>query len=72
MHEREELVSKARLGLMTALLDWQRSPEVEQLTAAELLAIVVEQTQSTLGTILKYQIREERHGNTDTPGGWAE
>lgn len=66
LHQRETLVREVKNKLSRAFLDTFRDVE---LTNAEELKIVNEVSSDWIGSILKYQIRDERHGNTDTPGG---
>jgi type III secretory pathway component EscV len=70
LHERQQIVTEARMALMEALVEWAEQYE-EVLTPAEYLATLVGESTSVVQSNLKYQIRYERHGNTDTPGGWA-
>ncbi len=41
------------------------------LTTMEEIAVVGGALSGHLNTIAKYGIREERHGNQETPGSWA-
>ena len=66
LHQRETLVREVKNRLSQAFLDTFRGVK---LTNAEELKIVNEVSSDWIGSILKYQIRDERHGNTDTPGG---
>lgn len=66
IHQRESLVRDVKNKLSQAFLDTFKGAE---LTNAEELKIVNEVSSDWIGSILKYQIREERHGDTDTPGG---
>lgn len=66
LHQRETLVREVKNKLSKAFLDTFKDAE---LTNAEELKIVVEVSSDWIGSILKYQIRDERHGNSDTPGG---
>lgn len=61
-------VPEAADELMKATADLVKKYE---LTEAEQIRVVVAACQNWLGSIAKYAIREERHGNTDTPGGLA-
>lgn len=70
-HERERLVSAARISLSEKVSDWLREETTQELTDAEYISVVTDTlAQSVLGHT-KMMIRVERHGNTDTPGGWA-
>jgi hypothetical protein len=66
MHPREKLVREARSELQQILLDWAKRYD---LTTGEELSIIGSTLVSTVGNVGKYMIREERHGNMDTPGG---
>ena len=66
-HPRESLVSTARSDLSGTIARWQADHD---LTEAETTAILVEQLAGAVGGIAKYQIRFERHGDYDKPGGW--
>jgi hypothetical protein len=41
------------------------------LSTGEEIRVVTAAISSRLGTVAKYMIREERHGDTGTPGGLA-
>jgi hypothetical protein len=64
-HPREVLVQEAELNLREAILK-----VTKDLTEAESLRVVNSVMSSHIGSVAKYAIREERHGNTETPGGW--
>ena len=67
LHKREQIVREAELKLRQAMLDiWKES----DLTDAEMLRIVAACFGDHVAGHAKYDIRMERHGNTDTPGGW--
>jgi hypothetical protein len=68
IHEREKPVREAECELRQAILDVEKKHD---LTEAELLRVVNGVCSETIGSIAKYHIRFERHGDTDTPGGWA-
>lgn len=70
-HERERLVTGASLALTDAVLEWRRSEEVKDLTMPELLSVMQSVLGDQISGELKYAIRFERHGNFDTPGGFA-
>jgi len=67
IHPRERLCMKAESRLRMAIL---KLDEEFELTRLEHLQVL----QTVLGDVIlnacKYGIRQERHGNTDTPGGW--
>ena len=64
MHERESKVRLAQVELETLILE--KANELD-LTDVELLQALTSAMQSSL----KYMLRVERHGDTDTPSGWA-
>jgi hypothetical protein len=66
LHPRELECNKARHDITKAILD---AVEKYGLTTAEQLRIVNAVSFEWIGGIAKYAIREERHGNTETPGG---
>lgn len=66
LHPRERVVRQAQLDLMEALNDWQRDHE---LTDAEYVSLVANELGSRIGSLTRMQIRTERHGTTDKPGG---
>lgn len=68
IHPRERIVTEARLELMNAINDIRKKYE---LTTGEHMQVVNSELSSVFGSIAKYSIREERHGNSETPGGWA-
>jgi len=61
LHPRTQIVAKAGYELCSALLS---IIEKHQLTYGEVTAILADQLQMNA----KYQIRNERHGNSDEPG----
>lgn len=67
IHPREKLVSEAERKLDEVLLEIRKS----DLTEYEFLQVVIGTTSEFLLRMTKYQIRYERHGNTDKPGGIA-
>lgn len=67
-HPREKRCVEAEVALSSAILDITQKYD---LTEAESLRVVNAACSSWVGNLAKYSIREERHGNTDTPGGWA-
>jgi len=68
LHKREKPVKEAELALRERLLNWEKD-WIEKLTTAEYLSVLVRVLSETLQSILKYAIRQERHGNTNKPGG---
>lgn len=70
VHERERTVTNARLKLSDAVRDWEDTEEYEALTEAEALQVLMSVFSDRILGWTKYQIRFERHGDHDTPGGW--
>jgi hypothetical protein len=66
MHSRETVVREAELKLKRALLE-----AIKDLTEAEGLRVVNAVMSSHIGSVAKYAIREERHGDPEKPGGLA-
>lgn len=64
IHEREVKVRRASAELETMILQKARE---EDLTDVELLQALTSAMQGSL----KYMLRRERHGDEDTPSGWA-
>lgn len=50
-------------------MDWMSEDDSKQLTEAELLTVLIGELSRMAQSTLKYQIRFERHGNYDDPGG---
>ncbi len=67
LHSREIEAQKAQVELENAVLGWRRNHV--DLTMAELISILTHVFSSHLGSIAKYAIRHERHGDADKPGG---
>lgn len=69
IHERESLCRQAEAELRTAVIGVTTGKTCQKLTTLELLQVMQLVFNSDLQNVLKYAIRYERHGNTDTPGG---
>jgi len=69
IHTREAIVHKAERALDTAISLWKA--EHRDLTTTELLSVMNHIFSSAVGVIMKHLIRQERHGDSDKPGGWA-
>ena len=69
VHKREKIVTQARIDLMEAVIQWAGKHE---LTDCEFVSVINSVLSDQLGSWAKYKIREERHGNTNTPGGRAD
>jgi hypothetical protein len=67
IHPREKNVKKAEQLLLDAIAAMNDL----ELTTVERLKVVNEVLCGEVSGILKCEIRYERHGNTDKPGGWA-
>lgn len=70
IHEREVRVEKASADLRRAVLDAVAELPGD-LTDGEYVRIINGISYELIAGWAKYKIREERHGDTDTPGGWA-
>jgi hypothetical protein len=66
IHPREQLIKEIEMKLKTAIVEATR-----ELTTAETIQLVNHVCRDEIAGIVKYQIRMERHGNTNTPGGMA-
>ena len=66
IHPRERLVKEAEMKIKTAIVE-----AVKDLTQAESISVVAHVLGDEICGVMKYEIRHERHGNHDTPGGWA-
>jgi len=66
LHKRERIVNDAEEKLRKAMIDiWTEY----DLTEAEMLRIVAACFGDHVASHARYEIRMERHGNTNTPGG---
>jgi len=70
LHPREEKVRQARLALSEKLIEWMREG-ADELTFAEELRVVGGELGDYVGRMAKYEIRRERHGDDQKPGGMA-
>lgn len=68
MHPRTDVVDRAEIDLTQRLLEWARS---YALTDTERLIVIYDVLAGNARSILKYQLREERHGDTGTPADVA-
>ena len=67
LHPREQPVAKAKGKIEMAF--WEAVEEADpELTYIELLQVLTSLQQGCL----KYMLRMERHGDYETPSGWAE
>ena len=66
IHEREKLIKNAEIALRLAIVGATKG-----LTEAEAISVVTSVFSEEILGRMKYAIRMERHGNTETPGGWA-
>lgn len=66
LHPREAIVNRADSELRRIVADWQ---DGHDLTEAEELSVLTSVFSRSIGSIAKYAIREERHGNPGEPGG---
>jgi hypothetical protein len=67
MHPREKLVREAESKLRGHVLDIL---DDSGLTEGESLRVLAAVFGGYLASVAKYAIRVERHGDTETPGGW--
>jgi len=65
IHHREKLVTEAENKIRTTVAETTR-----ELTIWEALQVVTNVLSGDILGTCKYRIREERHGHTNTPGGW--
>jgi len=65
-HPREEIVAKAEVELREAVMKIRRFG----LTQAERMQAINSVLFEEISEMLKYEIRLERHGRADKPGGW--
>jgi hypothetical protein len=68
IHPREATVRSAENELREEI---HRVIEKHELTEAEALRMVNAVCSGWIGWVARYAVRQERHGNTDTPGGLA-
>jgi len=67
LHAREVLVNTAETDLREVISEWSKNHP--DLTSAEFLKVVLGVCHDQAQSLLKIEIRIERHGNADTPGG---
>lgn len=65
IHPREKKVQKAERALIETLMEVMRM----DLTNAEYLQVLNSVFSDAIALNLKHQIRQERHGDKDKPGG---
>lgn len=70
IHEREKTVRQAKRVLSEKLLEWMQE-YAEKLTFAEELRVVGGELGDYISRMAKYQIRRDRHGDDNKPGGLA-
>ncbi len=68
IHEREAATKAAERALSQAIDD---TIKAHGLTGGEALRVVNAAFAGWLGDLARTWVRQERHGNTDTPGGFA-
>lgn len=66
IHQREQTVRAAELELRCAINDTIKK---HKLTSGESLRVVITIAYEWIGNMARYAIREERHGDSDKPGG---
>ena len=67
VHEREGIVTAAEIDLRTRISEW--SSKYPQLTSAEYIKVLIGVCHDWTLSLLKIEIRIERHRNADKPGG---
>lgn len=70
LHERQKIVREAKLALSEKVLEWMQE-YTDSLTFAEELSVVSGELGDYLKRMAKYQIRRDRHGDDQKPGGLA-
>lgn len=68
LHPREQIVNTAEADLRDAVSGWSR--DHPDLTSAEWLKIVMSVCHDLMQGLLRTEIRLERHGDADKPGGF--
>jgi len=72
IHEREFIVNEAECEIEKAFIDVMiEIKSKHELTIGEEIKIVTSVLTHWLGSIAKYMIRDERHGDSDKLGGLA-
>jgi hypothetical protein len=72
IHARFFLVQRAEVELGLAISEFMlKQDKAEPLTQVEWLQVLNNVMNKELGHVIKYMIREERHGNQETPGDAA-
>lgn len=66
LHPREQIVRDAKIDLGRVITEWL---ERHDLTSSEEIMVVCSEMFGMITGTMKYAIREERHGNVETPGG---
>jgi hypothetical protein len=69
LHPRVRQVEAARLDLANAVIVWQQAHP--DLTYGELFSILGDVLGGRIASAAQYLIREERHGDAETPGDFA-
>lgn len=71
IHPREFIVREAQYGLDKLVNDFlaERDNGEKALTPAEMIHVLNEVFSGQIRTFMRYEIRQERHGRTDVPGG---
>jgi len=66
LHEREKMVKEIEWDIGDVIAEKTR-----ELTTGEAIRVFCSLFNGQISTIAKYMIREERHGESDKPGGLA-
>lgn len=67
LHQREVVVTEAEIELRQVISEW--SKKHSELTSAEWLKVMLGVCSDQMQSLLKIEIRLERHGDADKPGG---
>jgi hypothetical protein len=68
LHEREAIVRQAEIDLREKMTEFANE-FADKLTTWEYMRVVHGVLSDDIGSQIKYAIRDERHGDTDKPGG---
>jgi hypothetical protein len=66
LHKREKLIRDAESELRRAVMEVDEKYNLTQFEYIQLLHVILGEA---ILTVCKYGIRQERHGDTETPGG---
>jgi hypothetical protein len=66
-HAREQILAMAEIDLREAIFEWAKNHQA--LTSAEYLKVLLGVCHDQVQSLLKIEIRIERHGDANEPGG---